>query len=81
MSPPTPRIIKVIGIGAGSPGHLTQEAIAALRAVDVFLGADKGSAKGDLVAVRRSEHPALLLVPPDHSRFEVLRTKLRWGER
>ena len=37
--------------------------------------------EGDLVAVRRSEHPALLLVPPDHSRFEVLRTKLRWGER
>ena len=54
MSPPTPRIIKVIGIGAGSPGHLTQEAIAALRAVDVFLVADKGSAKGDLVAVRRA---------------------------
>jgi NAD+ kinase len=37
--------------------------------------------EGDLVAVRRSEHPALLLVRPDHSRFEVLRTKLRWGER
>jgi NAD+ kinase len=37
--------------------------------------------EGDLVAVRRSEHPALLLVPSDHSRFEVLRTKLRWGER
>ena len=54
MSPPTPRIIKVIGIGAGSPGHLTQEAIAALRAVDVFLVADKGSAKDDLVAVRRA---------------------------
>ena len=36
MSPPTPRIIKVIGIGAGSPWHLTQEAIAALRAVDVL---------------------------------------------
>jgi NAD+ kinase len=37
--------------------------------------------EGDLVAVRRSEHPALLLVRPGHSRFEVLRTKLRWGER
>jgi len=37
--------------------------------------------EGDRVAVRRSEHPALLLVPPGHSRFEVLRTKLRWGER
>jgi NAD+ kinase len=36
---------------------------------------------GDLVEVRRSEHPALLLVSPGHSRFEVLRSKLRWGER
>jgi NAD+ kinase len=36
---------------------------------------------GDLVEVRRSEHPALLLVSPAHSRFEVLRSKLRWGER
>lgn len=36
---------------------------------------------GDLVEVRRSEHPALLLVSPTHSRFEVLRSKLRWGER
>ena len=54
MSQPTPRIIKVIGIGAGSPWHLTPEAIAALRAVDVFLVADKGSAKDDLVAVRRA---------------------------
>lgn len=37
--------------------------------------------EGDLVEVRRSEHPALLLVSPAHSRFEVLRSKLRWGER
>ena len=37
--------------------------------------------EGDRVAVRRSEHPALLLVPPQRSRFEVLRSKLRWGER
>jgi len=48
------REIKVIGVGAGSPGHLTQEAIAALRAVDVFLVADKGSVKDELVAVRRA---------------------------
>lgn len=37
--------------------------------------------QGDLVAVRRSDHPALLLVPRTHSRFEVLRAKLHWGER
>jgi len=49
-----PRQVKVIGIGAGSPGHLTQEAIAALRSVDVFLIADKGAAKDELVSVRRA---------------------------
>ncbi len=37
--------------------------------------------EGDLVEARRSEFPALLLVSPTHSRFEVLRSKLRWGER
>jgi NAD+ kinase len=37
--------------------------------------------EGDRVTVRRSEHPTLLVVPPQRSRFEVLRTKLRWGER
>ena len=49
-----PRHVKVIGIGAGSPGHLTQEAIAALCSVDVFLIADKGAAKDELVSVRRA---------------------------
>jgi NAD+ kinase len=38
-------------------------------------------AEGDLVRVRRSAHPVQLMVPPLRSRFEVLRTKLRWGER
>jgi precorrin-6A synthase len=42
----------VIGIGSGRPEHLTGEAVGALNAVDVFLVADKGSAKHDLVALR-----------------------------
>jgi precorrin-6A synthase len=55
MSPHVaPRQVKVIGIGAGSPGHLTQEAITALRSVDVFLVADKGATKDELVSVRRA---------------------------
>jgi NAD+ kinase len=33
------------------------------------------------VCVRRSPHPARLLVPPGRNRFEVMRKKLRWGER
>jgi NAD+ kinase len=35
----------------------------------------------DLVTVRRAGHPALLLVPPGRNRFELMRAKLRWGER
>lgn len=38
-------------------------------------------AEGDSVRVQRSEHAVLLLVPPARSRFDVLRAKLRWGER
>jgi NAD+ kinase len=37
--------------------------------------------EGDRVTVRRSEHPALMLAPPGRNRFEVMRTKLRWGLR
>jgi NAD+ kinase len=37
--------------------------------------------EGDRVVVHCSEHPIRLLVPPGRSRFEVMRTKLRWGER
>ena len=46
------RRIHIIGIGAGSPGHLTTDAIAAMRQVDVFLVADKGTQKADLVEAR-----------------------------
>jgi len=37
--------------------------------------------EGDRVRVKRSEHPARLLAPPGRNRFEVMRTKLRWGGR
>lgn len=48
------RTIHIIGIGAGSPGHLTLDAVAALRQVDVFLVPDKGEMKRDLVAAREA---------------------------
>jgi NAD+ kinase len=35
----------------------------------------------DLVTVRRAASPARLLVDPARTRFDVLRAKLRWGER
>lgn len=49
-----PRDVRVIGIGTGSPTHVTGQAIAALRECDVFLVADKGEVKAELVAVRRA---------------------------
>lgn len=45
--------IKVIGIGPGGAEQVTSAAIAALNEVDVFLVADKGGAKRDLVAARQ----------------------------
>ena len=47
------RRIHVIGIGAGDPGYVTAQAVDALNDVDVFFAMDKGSAKDDLVALRR----------------------------
>jgi NAD+ kinase len=35
--------------------------------------------RGDRVLVAGSEHPASFVVSPARSRFDVLRTKLRWG--
>jgi NAD+ kinase len=37
--------------------------------------------EGDRLHITRSEHPTRLLVSPGRSRFEVMREKLRWGER
>jgi precorrin-6A synthase len=47
------RRIHVIGIGAGDPGYVTAQAVAALNDTDVFFAMDKGEAKDDLVALRR----------------------------
>ena len=76
MSPSAARRIHVIGIGAGSPEHVTAEAAAALGEVDVFLVADKGGAKDELVAVRRAiceryipaDHAYELVTVPDPQR-------------
>jgi precorrin-6A synthase len=57
----------VIGIGSGDPDHLTREAVAALNRVDVFLVADKGAAKHDLVKLR--EELCRTLITHDHYRF------------
>lgn len=58
------RRIRIIGIGMGSPGQVTREAADAIASVDVFLVADKGADKADLVAARQAI--CTELVPVDH---------------
>ena len=48
------RLIHVIGIGAGDPEYVTAQAVAALNDTQVFFAMDKGEAKNDLVALRRT---------------------------
>ena len=43
----------LIGIGAGDPEYVTQQAVRALNEVDVFFVMEKGEEKDDLVALRR----------------------------
>lgn len=60
--------ILVIGIGSGSPVHLTEEARLAMNQVDVFLVADKGPATSDLAAVRRELCAAVI----EHDRYRIV---------
>lgn len=60
--------VLVIGIGSGDPDHLTLEAVAALNQVDVFLVADKGDVKRDLVQLR-TEICATFI---EHDRYRVI---------
>jgi len=46
------RTLRVIGIGAGNPEHVTVQAIRALNTVDVVFVLDKGGEKASLVALR-----------------------------
>ncbi|HWC26533.1 MAG TPA: precorrin-6A synthase (deacetylating), partial [Solirubrobacteraceae bacterium] len=47
------RRMLLIGIGAGDPEYVTQQAIRALNEADVFFVMEKGAEKDDLVALRR----------------------------
>jgi NAD+ kinase len=68
--PETSRVEIRVHLQRGGDVHLT---------VDGQVG--EALAEGDVVHVRRSEHAVRLLVPPGRNRFEVMRAKLRWGER
>jgi precorrin-6A synthase len=69
----------LIGIGSGNPDHLTREAVAALNRVDVFLVADKGAAKHDLVRLR--EELCRTLITHDHYRFVEVADPERGSDR
>jgi NAD+ kinase len=68
--PETSRIEIRVRLQRGAEVHLT---------VDGQVG--EALAHGDVVRVRRADHPVHLLVPPGRNRFQVMRSKLRWGER
>ncbi|TWD75081.1 precorrin-6A synthase (deacetylating) [Kribbella amoyensis] len=67
--------IKVIGIGAGDPDHLTLQAARAIAATDVFFVLDKGEVKQELVDLRTEilrrhagEHRVVVGRDPDRDR-------------
>lgn len=69
------RQILVIGMGAGSPSHITVEAIAALRRAQVVLALDKGDVKEGLLGVRKEilatycpQLPLVTVVDPPRDR-------------
>lgn len=68
--------VLVIGIGSGSPAHLTAEAVAALNRVDVFLVADKRAKTDDPVArdlaALRSELCRAVITHEDYRVIEVV---------
>jgi precorrin-6A synthase len=70
------RTILVIGIGAGNPEHVTMQAVHALNEVEVFFTLDKGSAKGDLNALRR-EICSRYIAPERSYRFVEARDPVR----
>lgn len=63
------RRIRIIGIGAGNPEHMTVQAIKALNQVDVFFVPDKGAEKAALRELREEicrrfiEHANYRMVP------------------
>lgn len=61
------RRVHIIGVGLGSPSHLTGEAIAAMNEVDVFLVPDKGERKSELLELRRSLCEQVI----EHDRWEL----------
>ncbi|WP_395337462.1 precorrin-6A synthase (deacetylating) [Novosphingobium sp. BL-8H] len=63
--------LDLIGIGTGNPDHLTVQAIRAMNAADLILLPRKGSAKADLLDVRRAICEAVLEQPVRMVEFDL----------
>lgn len=63
--------LTLIGIGTGSPGHLTREAVAAMELSDLILIPSKGADKADLGELREMLCRTLLPRPPVLARFDM----------
>ena len=67
------------------PQNARIDAVVHTRGSEVSLTVDgqQGLAleDGDRVAITRSPHPVDVVASPVRSRFDILRTKLHWGER
>ncbi|WP_449044659.1 precorrin-6A synthase (deacetylating) [Paracoccus versutus] len=63
--------LALIGIGTGSPGHLTREGVAAMADADLILIPSKGEDKADLAALRQALCRQVLVSPPPLAVFDM----------
>lgn len=63
--------LSLIGIGTGSPGHLTRAAIAAMADADLIVIPSKGADKADLADLRRALVDQVLPSPPPVALFDM----------
>lgn len=63
--------LHLIGIGTGNPDHLTAQAVAAMNRADLILLPRKGSAKSDLIELRREICAVVLTAPTRIVEFDL----------
>ncbi len=63
--------LDLIGIGTGNPAHLTAQAVAAMNGADLILLPRKGSAKSDLIDLRREICATVLTQPVRVVEFDL----------
>src|SRR5690606_34015339 len=65
----------LVGIGTGSPDHITRQGVAALNAADLILIPDKGAEKADLADARLAILRAVLVRPVPVARIAMPRRR------